>query len=379
MTVYLIGFFTSILILAFSEKVIKKQRWFFVFIALLIPCLIAGFRADTVGIDTEGYQVPMIKAAIYSNNFIEYMNSSWYRIWRNLYVKDYEIGFTLVVYIISKIFKSIVAVQFVIQLLTVVPIYLAIKKSGSRTWIGMSVYYFIFFNTSLNMMRQMIAVGLVILALQYYIENNRKIFMALIVSGIFIHISGILGVGIVFLYKYIQQDSRKTKFIGVKINSYYINMVTVIFFAIMALLGIEFIARILPYIGLGKYVNYLISVTGTGRLEFLPNQVITRLPVFILFIVNWKELRKNEGKLRFYFTMLCLDTIVAQLASINIYSGRIATYFTIFGVHSYESLCTHGRYKVTTQMLLFIYLVFYWWYFYVLLGRDSTIPYLFIK
>lgn len=378
MTVYLFGFFLSIVLFAISDKIVKRQKWFFAMVALLIPCFIAGFRAESIGVDTEGYLVPMIKAAISSDSFIEYLNSGWYRIWRNLYVKDYEFGFILVVYIVSKLFHSIAAVQFMVQLLAVIPIYLAVKKSRSRMWIGMSVYYFIYFNTSLNMMRQMIAVGLVTLALQYYIEENKKTFIMLIVLSMLFHYSGIIGLVVAPIYTYVQRDSKKNKCFGFKVKSYYINMLIVILVAIAALLSIGVIARILPYIGFGKYVNYLISATGTGRLQFLPNQVITRLPVVILFILNWKKLRKNEDKLCFYFTMVCIDIIVSQLASINTYSGRIAVYFSIYGIYSYSSLCTKGRHKLVTMAMMLGYLVFYWWYFYVLLGRDSTVPYIFM-
>lgn len=154
MSVYICGFIASIILLALSDKIVKKQRWGLVVPALLIPCLIAGLRASSIGTDTEGYLVPMTKAALFADNYKEYMDSSWYRIWRNLFVRDYEYGFSFIVYLFAKMFKSVVAVQFVVQLLTVLPIYFAACKTKYKTWICMAVYYFIFFNTSLNMMRQ---------------------------------------------------------------------------------------------------------------------------------------------------------------------------------------------------------------------------------
>ncbi len=374
MSVYIFGFIISIALFALSDKVVKKQRWVLAVPAILIPCLIAGFRAASIGVDTEGYLVPMAKAAMASSSYKDYMSSSWFRIWRNLFVKDYEYGFSFVVYVISKLFKSIVAVQFVVQLLTVFPIYVASYVSKYKTWICMSVYYFIFFNTSLNMMRQMIAVSFGILAVQYFMEENKKLFFVFFVVSFLFHYSAVIVFIIVCIYKFVQSEGRNVNIVGIPINSYYRNMSIVMVVGLVIVMGIGVIAKILPYIGLGRYIYYLVG--SSGGVQFLPTQILTRLPILLLFIFNWKSMKKNETNLRFYFVMIFLDILVAQLASVNTYSGRIAIYFTVFGILSYASLCANTKRKFLVSSCTFAYLIFYWWYFYVFLGRDSTIPYI---
>ena len=77
--------------------------------------------------------------------------------------------------------------------------------------------------------------------------------------------------------------------------------------------------------------------------------------------------------------MIFLEMLAAQLASANTYSGRIAMYFAAFEIFSYASLCSNSKHRYLVRGCTFAYLFFYWWYFYVLLGRDSTIPYLFLQ
>lgn len=373
MEVYLIGFAISTLFFAVSEKFRKNQRWIFVVMALLIPCFIAGFRAETIGVDTEGYLVPMSKIAISSKNIAGYMEASWYRIWRYLYIKNYEIGFSLLVYIAGKIFHSIVAVQFFVQAFTVVPIYLAVRRRKEYpTWLCMLVYYLLIFNTTLNMMRQAIAMAFVILALQYFIEKNIKKFIILIIVGFLFHYSALIGVVVAFIYMYVQMDSQKDTKIGfITTDSRYFNMIVVILIGIGVLLGSNIVFKLLPIIGMGRYSNYI-----AGMVHVMPNQIISRLPLIFLFVFNWKRLIRNEKEYRFYFTMLCMDLICSQFTSVNIYGGRISLYFSEYGMMSYPAICIYGKYKKTTRILLIAYMIFYWWFYFVFQGQDSTVPYL---
>lgn len=371
MSVYLYGFGISIALIALSEKISKKQRWFFALIALLIPCLIAGYRASSIGVDTEGYLVPMTNAAIFSNSYTNYISSSWFRIWRYLSVRDYEVGFSLVVFVAAKIFKSVVAVQFIIQALTVFPIYIAANRTKYKTWICMAVYYFMFFNKSLNMIRQMVAMAFVLLAIQLLSEGKVKWFITLSLVGFTFHYSAIISFLIAVIYFYVQSNSSKESTLSVKS---YKNAIVVITIGILGVVGSSVVAGILPYIGLGRYVNYLVSIS--GGIHFLPMQIIIRLPLICLFILNWKSMNLGERNSSFYVTMIALDAIVAQLASVTSYSGRIALYFSVFNIYSYASVCSNTKHKFLVKLITISYLILYWWYYYVFLGTEATVPYM---
>ena len=149
MSVYLIGFFVSTLIIKATNVIKKNQRFVLILVALLIPCLIAGLRDKCIGTDVQTYLSQMTDAAISAENFSDYMTTRWFMIWRNLYVSDYEIGFSTTVYIVAKLFRNIYAVQFVIQGLVIVPICYSLYKNNqtqnSLCWVGFYFFGFYFF------------------------------------------------------------------------------------------------------------------------------------------------------------------------------------------------------------------------------------------
>ena len=112
-----------------SEKCISRfAKKVFAVIAILLPCVLAGLRADTVGTDVKVYVEQMYNAAKESHTFSAYLNQRWFATWRYMYVKDFEIGFSLVVFFIQKLCRSFAMVLFVIQVLIIGPIYLGLKN-----------------------------------------------------------------------------------------------------------------------------------------------------------------------------------------------------------------------------------------------------------
>lgn len=95
---------------------------------VLIPCILAGLRADTIGTDVKVYVEPMYNAAKKSHSLSTYMNQRWFVIWRYMYVNKFEIGFSLMVFLVQKLGGSFALVLFFIQLLIVAPIYIGLRK-----------------------------------------------------------------------------------------------------------------------------------------------------------------------------------------------------------------------------------------------------------
>ena len=171
--VYIICFLISSLFFWLSEKQ-KKNTVFFASIAIFIPCFLAGIRADSVGTDVSVYLEPMILNAKSAQNFQSYLLSSWQQGWVVRGVNDIEIGFSFLVYSIIKLFNSRHVLQFVIQALTIIPIYIGlVKRKEKNLWIGMLVYFCFFYNISLNIMRQAIAMAFVFCAFQYLMEKKK--------------------------------------------------------------------------------------------------------------------------------------------------------------------------------------------------------------
>ena len=376
MVVYITCFFFSSLLFYFSKYLNKRTRNVIDAIAIFIPCLIAGIRSNTVGTDVSVYLEPMVANAHNASSIREYMLSSWRQGWVIRGVKDIEIGFSLLVFLIIKIFDSIYILQFVIQLLTIVPIYIGLRKSNvNNLWLGMLTYFCMFYNNSLNIMRQSIAVAFIFLAFQYLFNSEKiKFIIGLIVACLF-HNSALLGILILLIYE----------FLGVKIfkkeNTYKTESKRLLILTIagIAILFIQnLIVKIMGMIGLSAYVHYIM-----GDLTFLPNQLIIRLPILILSVIYKEKLYQEEND-KFYFYVCCIiyTIVFSQFASVNSFSYRIAMTFSIFQISFIPCVASipskiklsYSKHFKFNRLIMFLYLLA-WWSYYCLLKTDSTLPY----
>lgn len=383
---YIICFALSIAILIFSQKVKRSQQLFLIVIAILIPCILAGYRADSIGTDVNVYLRPIYNAAKNSSNFSEYLNFSWFHIYKYNYVKDYEIGFVSVVYITAKIFHNIFATKFIIEFLILCPICVVLRRYNDKTplWVGMAAFYLLFFNQSLNLMRQYIAVSFLLLAIIGYLKNRKTWFyITFQVIAFLFHTSSIIGLGIFVIARYLLDDDKfENESVSSKKKRYLKQLFSVSMIGIIALLSFEVISIVLISIGLGQYIGYI-----SGNLSFMINQVIIRIPILLLCFFAWSELCGSFDNTNFLIAMVIYTIIFSQFAGSSTFGARIAVYFSIFQIVLLPRLTAirSGLLKVKIDskrnisfypLLVFFYLVFYWSYFYVILGMDATMPYI---
>lgn len=379
--IYIVCFITSCIFFWLSEKCRDSlKRNILVAIAILIPCLLAGARADTIGTDVKVYVEPIYKAAKDSNDLSSYMGQRWFSSWRYKYVHDYEVGFTFMVYLIQKLGGSLATVLFFIQVLIIVPIYVGLRRIHGCYPICfcMFVFYSLFYNVSLNMMRQWIAMAILFMAFSYLVTEKKKRYCTLTILACLFHITAIMGFLILFVYIY---SSKKREFIRIgKITiGEEMSIIKIFLYGCIVLLSLNIITVMLSYFGFSKYIGY---IQGNSDLFLMPNQIIIRLPIIILFIVRWKKLSKSDKLAPFYGAMLVLDLLVSQLLSLNSYASRICYYFSEYSLISYSALVYAGNQKLRTNRYIMlgyiiVYLVIYWMYYYVITGFNETFPYVF--
>lgn len=380
MAVYLIGFSLSVAIMAFAQK--RKTPLFVLLsaIALLIPCLIAGLRAADIGTDVTVYLKQLTQSAIQSNSYTQYRNTYWFSSWRNHYVSSYEVGFSALVYVVAKIGGSLYAVQFVVQALTITPIYIALARNRKQmpVWLGMLIYYLFFFNATLNVMRQWVAMALLLLAFQMLREKKWIAMTTLTCLAIPFHYSSVI-VLIIYAICWAMHLCRKTTLAhnGIQMNAKTLLALTIFVVSLAVILNLKLVLKIFEIVGFTRFSNYLEG----EPISLLIGQVALRLPLIALFLLNWKHLRKRTPLAAFYLCLLLLDLVAAQLISVDVYAFRINYFFTIYLILAIPELCASipCRVKRTTTIALFIvYFLFYWYYTYILQLRHETYPYLFM-
>lgn len=379
MAVYLIGFALSVLLIAISEK---KHTTVFIIgsvAALLIPCLIAAFRAETVGTDVTVYVTKLVDAAGSADSLEQYLSGYWSIGYRNQYISDYEIAFSLMVYVLTKLTGSLPVVLFAIQALVVVPIYTALSKNrkNAPVWLGMLVFYLLFYNATLNMMRQWIAIAFLLLAFPYLQE--KKYFQAVLFSfvALLFHLSAILVVPVYAVYWYLNlRHNLMLEEGNIRISSRTLSVVLISIVALAAVMNLDLILNLMSAVGFDRFSNYLKG----NQISLMINQIILRLPLILLFLCNWKYFKKSTKAAAFYMTMLLLDMVAAQLISVDVYAFRIGHYFLQYVILAAPALyaCRKPGFQRTTTVLLMIaYCLFYWYFTYILELRHETYPYAF--
>lgn len=369
MSTYVVGFITSIFLIYYAEakKFRGREAKVAVFFSILIPCMIAGLRAASIGTDIQVYAEPIFITAQNSESFFEYWGSEFYmpRAWAYSFVNEYEIGYVILNYIVAKGLNSFPCFLFLLQLLTVYPIFKCLMdfRNTQPVWLGMIVYYLMFYNQTLNSMRQWVAMAFLFYGFQYLRKDSYPKYICCIFGAFLFHKSAILGLIIFAVYVLITKKSRLKKTVKAFI---------LVCLGVIGIFSLDIIVIILRFLGL-PYESYI-----SGELHLMPYQFLYRIPIMLLFFVRWKYIKIYNQNTLFYLVMLFYDVLASQLNSIIGTAGRIGLYFSEYYMLTYPAICSASTSKKNRQVMrLFVlsYLCVYWWYTFVFSGWSQTVPY----
>lgn len=364
MVPYIIAFTTSLAIFIVIQKWNRKGIGFafWSFVALLIPCVLAGLRDPSIGTDVQVYLQQLFDLANRDISFSDYQMSSWWNGWKYCYPSDYELGFSFLVWSVTAITHSFPVLMFAIQAVTIIPVYLGLLRLNQEAplWLGMAVYYFMYFNSTLNVMRQWIAMGILIFALGYLFKDKKIKYIFCVVAAMAFHTTALFGFAILALYVYLINCKGSIK-----------RPLIVAIIAAGSLLFVPTFSSLIPLIGLGDYTVYL------GRIYLLPNQLLLRAPALVLLIYYWRK-GGNPGLACFFFGMLCFEMAFSQLASAEPQSARIAYYFAIISIYYVPIIASAAKSQSTKLFIVScvsMYCLIFWIYTYVISGASETVPY----
>lgn len=381
MYIYILCFIVSSFCIWQSEIVkSKKIKILFEVLGILIICTLAGLRSDEIGTDVGIYCKPLYEQAETSTSFRDYLSK---RVTNSRIVSDYEIGFITLVFLCAKIFENFQILLFAIQLLIVVPIFKGIKiiskKENNRIWLSMLIFYCMFYNVSLNLMRQFIAIGFIFLGTANLISNENKKnikFVICLLIGFLFHSSALMGLLIYALYKVINHSYKKVRIGNINIPLKQIATVLISITGIFLLINNNILVTILNLFDMQYYTRYI-----EGNVSFLTSTVFKLLPVIFLFAFsNKKELKNKNNNYYFYILLFLYSVIVDQFTSVNVFAARIAFVFAIFNIISFSEMVYSLKRNVNIKVaktFIFIYISAYWYYYFVYEGGHETIPYKF--
>lgn len=352
----------------FDKQKMKNAGKIFWIIGIILPCLLAAMRDDSVGIDTLVYQKPFFLIAR------NYRDSLWGYI---DYIKQYEYLYYFVTWICACITDNAALLYFVNQLLTILPIYFALKltkRTDKEIVIGMYIYFMYIYCLSFNFARQDIAIAFSILAIAFLENDKIKSAIITTIVAIFFHNSAyimIFVIGMYFVFKYIKNSKIKV-------------MVSVAIL-IVALISFNLFENILQNVNattnneaIQKYSSYInnsnySSVVGFDLIMF------SFLFVLCIFTILYrKSLITKISNYDFWITISLMSPIGVLFRAKVENSYRMFLYiWYIYAILFVPKMCNKFNKKENNNIMTIIIILMFLCYWLRYGGWANVIPYIF--
>lgn len=320
---YVIAFLTSIIIAAFGEKLLKKNKIFgiIVLIISIFPIiLIGGLRTIDMGWDTQLYAVPVFRdvSSMNISQIFNYMNA-----------KTMEPGFIFIVFILSKICNNINFVLFgLISIISYSVLYYAYKnRDKSKIVFSLFLYEMVLYSIAYSTLRQCTALALILIACMKFMDKKYFKAIFLFVISCFFHNSAYMAL-LLFVIIFINDSNkiperRKKKLF---IISLLITGFGVLFY--------ENVMNFLHSIGIlnSKYIGYIGSKYQSETISVRwPLILYKSFNIFVGYLYFKCKGVSNEEKKenRKWYILLLFDYIIT-LFSLKIVNAHRITYYVLF-------------------------------------------------
>lgn len=372
--IYLFVFFISVLFTYLAQKSVSQKLFFYLFsiIAILFPSLLAGFRNSGIGTDTLVYVDKIWYNMLHINSFIEFINAYY----NGIFDESSEFIYLLINWGTSKLGNDVQWIYFTTNLCVILPIYCAIydhRKKGPM-WLSMTIFLLLYYNSSLNLVRQSIALALCVYSYKY-LEQGQW-FKALIGSVIIMntHNTGIFYIFIIIFF-YINNYIRgKLKTILI---FFCIAIIPVVFLMFNYIILACIVIGILP----NKYLMYMVD----EYYEQVPKAYLLIYFLTLLLLGAIKRYnRRNlflQSTMNYYIYIQLIGLMLYSTSFVSKWANRIALFFNypvdcIFLSQAVFSLERRSKsiYHLTVFILI-LFLLFFWYWNIVLNASGETVPY----
>ena len=361
-------------------------------VAIVAISLVAAFRADSVGVDTVVYPDQSLNCARFYSAFLDYLNDP-------ATSQSFEPLNAALVWVCSRLSVHKWPLLFFYQLLTVLPVYCALQKLRDRLSpaLGMAVYLFVFYNNSLNMMRQSVACAFILLAFAYLI-SEKKIslpFLICCVVAVFFHKSGLYGIVLLLAVSFVANAGKSIK----KYAAYVLIIASPILLnlALNSLISTGLVSqRIAEYADIFLYKTYdkdwFINPFGAFSLTYLLIYSLLICSPKLIYKVrdsNYtqvidvddnNEIAKRASRLSGYLWNLnCsgyLLYVVLLISFETVYGIRFSIFFDYLLIFALPLACGVKLDK-TKRLVLFCVLILFWFIWIQILGWSGSGLYFF--
>lgn len=297
---YMACFCISILLINFGTQ---KKKKMLTYIGLLLPILLAGFRYK-VGTDFVTYMSLQQKYGRLP------LNSMF-----NAEVEPIFIIFSKISYLLDMpqlvfILYALFTIYFVYK--AVEKLNLNIENNYNIGWVFF-VYLFSYYLTSFNIMRQGLAISIVIYAFTYIVEKKIVKYILTVLLAILCHKTAIIILPVYFIY----DNKRSVK-----------KQMLICILFLLLVINFENIFTYITNISMfEKYSSYNMHINSNNK------TVILNIIISSIYIINFKKLIEKNNDNKFYVTLYVIGCILTVLGYKSPYLKRIADYFLVSSIY----------------------------------------------
>ena len=276
-------------------------------------CIMSLFRGIHVGSDTISY--------VKFYNFVDIF-SSYSKV---LIETRMEPGFVLYVRVLVRLFHNPQSLIICSSAITMFFVMRFICKYSKATWLSIFIFYCLFFNASMNVMRQFLALSFVLWAFDYIIKKKFIIFSALVLLATTFHFSAFI-----FFIAYPLSKLKVTKKIVV---------LSVILAPFILIISFIIMSPFLKFMAEGDFLSYY-NENNKYYAEGVKIATILLLIMYTFFVcyglAGWKIMEKRRVPMNQIDSTMLFFLIVGVFITLfslplNILN-RFALYFNIFGI-----------------------------------------------
>lgn len=334
--------------------------------AVVSLSVLNGVRDYSIGTDVGVYGNYVFTAATYSQSL-----GSFLRTCDSLGGVEY--GYATLNYVVALFSDSPHVFYFVLGMLTNGIAFAALCRLRRTTSIslGWLVYELVFFPTTLNAMRQSVAIVLVLLAVIFAMESRLRISVLSLVVAFSFHRSAIIGLPIaVAAYLWCHQTATLNDAAMVRRRRLLLITMLVVGALLPSAIGL------LDSMGLigEKYANYLAFSSDRDLL----NPILVRFPFVLLAVWHFLGgLTDEHSESDIVMLFIVIELLLLPLKLVSDAAFRIALYFGIFKVVAYPAAVARldDFWRLTGNVALVAYLIFYFWWQIVLSGSEGIWPF----
>jgi hypothetical protein len=353
---YLLVFALSLLSLYLAKLSTNAVfKYFFDVIAILLPSLLAGLRDPSIGTDTGGYPL------------ITYLNMSGMQtlksamIWNGGMVEN---AYVAVCYFATKIFNNFNFFLTIISLITILGLFWGAKASKENIIWLFSLFFFMYFNTSLNTERQAMALCMCMPCIAYMIRKNYVMTAVTFFLAFSFHHSAFLFLSILLLYYLIM---KKPNTFNRKVTKLVVVVGIVIILA-------SFNSVLQSLVGFGLDSKY-VDRYGNAN-EYGSNVPISLFALNLFNLIIFKIIAAKEKGSRYYTFgeyMMIISFLLCFSGLISTFAVRVGTYFLFVNllilIHYLPG--SKRMWQVSTAG----FYVFYWVMTVAIANLGDTYPY----